>query len=269
MDRLIKTRWKVLPEEQRSGIRNFVVGVIVKTSSDEGTLRREKSFVNKLNLILVQILKQEWCVFFSLFLSFLPFLTDLSFPSPFFLRPSRSLHRDDDLLCYLPYRTRPLALSPSRSLHSLQYRRRSLFHSSPPLLPLIRPLLPSSSTITQASQLAQLHSRDRRLVPSEPLDLRKQHGHPQVVVGGDLRVLGGTDDDAEDEGFEGSDCAYFSLFPPLSLFPLFFTEERADGSRSPVRQSLTLSPRRIDSVKNSPKFSNSASKSSRRPTSLA
>lgn len=62
MDRLIKTRWKVLPEEQRSGIRNFVVQVIVKTSSDEQTLRREKSFVNKLNLILVQILKQEWCV---------------------------------------------------------------------------------------------------------------------------------------------------------------------------------------------------------------
>ncbi|GJN94744.1 hypothetical protein Rhopal_007836-T1 [Rhodotorula paludigena] len=60
MDRLIKTRWKVLPEEQRSGIRNFVVQVIVKTSSDEQTLKREKSFVNKLNLILVQILKQEW-----------------------------------------------------------------------------------------------------------------------------------------------------------------------------------------------------------------
>ncbi|KAK4331001.1 Exportin-1 [Rhodotorula toruloides] len=60
LDRLIKTRWKVLPEEQRSGIRNFVVQVIVKTSSDEATLKREKSFLNKLNLILVQILKQEW-----------------------------------------------------------------------------------------------------------------------------------------------------------------------------------------------------------------
>ncbi|GAA5943651.1 hypothetical protein JCM10213_008936 [Rhodosporidiobolus nylandii] len=60
MDKLIKTRWKVLPEEQRSGIRNFVVQVIVKSSSEEATLRREKSFVNKLNLILVQILKQEW-----------------------------------------------------------------------------------------------------------------------------------------------------------------------------------------------------------------
>lgn len=62
MDRLIKTRWKVLPEEQRSGIRNFVVQIIVKTSSDDATMRREKSFLNKLNLILVQILKQEWYV---------------------------------------------------------------------------------------------------------------------------------------------------------------------------------------------------------------
>lgn len=62
--KLIKARWKTLPEEQRSRIRNFIVGVVVKTSSDDATLRKEKSYVNKLNLILVQILKQEWSVFF-------------------------------------------------------------------------------------------------------------------------------------------------------------------------------------------------------------
>jgi exportin-1 len=60
MDKLIKSRWKVLPAEQRSGIRNFIVGVIVKVSGDEASLRREKGYVNKLNLILVQIIKQEW-----------------------------------------------------------------------------------------------------------------------------------------------------------------------------------------------------------------
>lgn len=60
MDKLIKSRWKVLPAEQRSGIRNFIVGVIVKVSGDENALRREKGYVNKLNLILVQIIKQEW-----------------------------------------------------------------------------------------------------------------------------------------------------------------------------------------------------------------
>lgn len=62
MDKLIKTRWKVLPDEQRTGIRNFVVGVIVKSSEDDQTMKREKSYLNKLNLILVQILKQEWWV---------------------------------------------------------------------------------------------------------------------------------------------------------------------------------------------------------------
>jgi exportin-1 len=60
MDKLIRSRWKILPEDQRSGIRNFIVSVIVKSSSDEASLRKEKSYINKLNLILVQILKQEW-----------------------------------------------------------------------------------------------------------------------------------------------------------------------------------------------------------------
>lgn len=60
MDKLIRSRWKILPEDQRSGIRNFIVSVIVKSSSDEQSLRKEKSYINKLNLILVQILKQEW-----------------------------------------------------------------------------------------------------------------------------------------------------------------------------------------------------------------
>lgn len=62
MDKLIKARWKILPEDQRSGIRNFIVNVIIANSENEDTMRREKSFLNKLNLILVQILKQEWCV---------------------------------------------------------------------------------------------------------------------------------------------------------------------------------------------------------------
>ena len=38
-----------------TGIRNFIVGITVKVSSDEATLRREKTYVNKLNLALVQV----------------------------------------------------------------------------------------------------------------------------------------------------------------------------------------------------------------------
>ncbi|KZT28554.1 hypothetical protein NEOLEDRAFT_1129372 [Neolentinus lepideus HHB14362 ss-1] len=60
LEKLINTRWKSLPEGQRQGIRNFVVGVTVKVASDETTLRKEKTYINKLNLALVQILKQEW-----------------------------------------------------------------------------------------------------------------------------------------------------------------------------------------------------------------
>ncbi|KAH8117543.1 CRM1 C terminal-domain-containing protein [Phellopilus nigrolimitatus] len=60
LEKLIQTRWKALPDGQRQGIRNFIVGVVVKVSSDEATMRKEKSYVNKLNLALVQILKQEW-----------------------------------------------------------------------------------------------------------------------------------------------------------------------------------------------------------------
>ncbi|KIL00134.1 hypothetical protein PAXRUDRAFT_822010 [Paxillus rubicundulus Ve08.2h10] len=60
LEKLIMTRWKTLPDGQRQGIRNFVVGITVKVASDETTMRKEKTFINKLNLALVQILKQEW-----------------------------------------------------------------------------------------------------------------------------------------------------------------------------------------------------------------
>ena len=37
------------------GIRNFIVGVTVKVASDDTTLRKEKTYINKLNLALVQV----------------------------------------------------------------------------------------------------------------------------------------------------------------------------------------------------------------------
>ncbi|KAK7015002.1 CRM1 C terminal-domain-containing protein [Favolaschia claudopus] len=60
LEKLITTRWKTLPDGQRQGIRNFIVGVTVKVASDEATMRKEKTFIDKLDLTLVQILKQEW-----------------------------------------------------------------------------------------------------------------------------------------------------------------------------------------------------------------
>jgi exportin-1 len=52
--------WKILPREQREGIKNYVVGKVIAMSSDEELMKREKLFVGKLNLTLVEILKQEW-----------------------------------------------------------------------------------------------------------------------------------------------------------------------------------------------------------------
>lgn len=37
------------------GIRNFIVGVTVRIASEEVNLRRERAYLNKLNLALVQV----------------------------------------------------------------------------------------------------------------------------------------------------------------------------------------------------------------------
>ncbi|KAM7463572.1 hypothetical protein LguiA_031693 [Lonicera macranthoides] len=60
LEGVIKYRWNALPVEQRDGMKNYISDVIVKLSSDEISFRRERLYVNKLNIILVQILKHEW-----------------------------------------------------------------------------------------------------------------------------------------------------------------------------------------------------------------
>lgn len=60
LEEVIKTRWKVLPRNQCEGIKKYVVGLIIKTSSDSKTMESNKVYLNKLNIILVQILKREW-----------------------------------------------------------------------------------------------------------------------------------------------------------------------------------------------------------------
>lgn len=60
LEEVIKTRWKILPRNQCEGIKKYVVGLIIKTSSDPATMEANKVYLNKLNMILVQILKREW-----------------------------------------------------------------------------------------------------------------------------------------------------------------------------------------------------------------
>lgn len=60
LENVIKTRWRVLPRNQCEGIKKYIVGLIIKTSSDPEGIERERVYLNKLNMILVQILKREW-----------------------------------------------------------------------------------------------------------------------------------------------------------------------------------------------------------------
>ena len=56
LENVIKTRWKVLPRAQCEGIKKYIVGLIIKTSSESALLEREKVYVGKLNMILVQVM---------------------------------------------------------------------------------------------------------------------------------------------------------------------------------------------------------------------
>jgi exportin-1 len=60
LDGVIKYRWGLLPNDQREGIKNFVSNLIIKLSADETTFRRDRAYINKINNVLVQILKHDW-----------------------------------------------------------------------------------------------------------------------------------------------------------------------------------------------------------------
>ena len=60
LEKLVQARWNALPREQCLGIRNYIVSLIIKHTSNEANLSKESVFINKLNVVLVQILKYEW-----------------------------------------------------------------------------------------------------------------------------------------------------------------------------------------------------------------
>ncbi|RHY29185.1 hypothetical protein DYB32_005362 [Aphanomyces invadans] len=51
----IKYKWFIMPKEQREGIKQYIVGKILTLAADETTMRKERLFINKLNLVLVQV----------------------------------------------------------------------------------------------------------------------------------------------------------------------------------------------------------------------
>jgi exportin-1 len=56
----IGTKWKVIPADQREGIRNFIVGKILLLSSDDAAMKENQVLLSRMNLVLIQILKQDW-----------------------------------------------------------------------------------------------------------------------------------------------------------------------------------------------------------------
>lgn len=51
----VKRKWKVLPDDQKKGIKNFTVGLIIKMSSDAAVLKAQSALITKLNSVLVQV----------------------------------------------------------------------------------------------------------------------------------------------------------------------------------------------------------------------
>lgn len=60
LNKLIQYRWKTIPENERIGIRNFIVNMIISLCDNETIFETERALINKIDLTLVQILKQEW-----------------------------------------------------------------------------------------------------------------------------------------------------------------------------------------------------------------
>ena len=52
---VIQYHWKALPRAQCDGIRNFIVDKVIKLSTTEESLRKEKVFLQKLNDTLVKV----------------------------------------------------------------------------------------------------------------------------------------------------------------------------------------------------------------------
>ncbi|CAL9736999.1 exportin-1 [Monosporozyma servazzii] len=60
LEKLINTRWNSLPQEQKSGILNFIIGMILTLSKIQMKSMKNNGLIQKADLILVHILKKEW-----------------------------------------------------------------------------------------------------------------------------------------------------------------------------------------------------------------
>ncbi len=60
LEDVVLYRWKILPVDDREGMKNFIIVTVLNSCKDERQMQAEKLCINKLNEVLVQIVKQEW-----------------------------------------------------------------------------------------------------------------------------------------------------------------------------------------------------------------
>ncbi len=55
LEDVIKTKWKLLSEEQRFGIRNYLVDMLIKNVTDDASFANNTHLINKLNYVIVLV----------------------------------------------------------------------------------------------------------------------------------------------------------------------------------------------------------------------
>lgn len=60
LEAVVRTRWGALPDAQREGVKTYVSNLIIRLATDEAAFRAQRTLVAKLNLVLVDVLKQDW-----------------------------------------------------------------------------------------------------------------------------------------------------------------------------------------------------------------
>ncbi|CAM9232138.1 unnamed protein product [Chrysoparadoxa australica] len=60
LDDTIQTRWKILPVGQREGVKNYLVQKIILISQNDESMKTQRVLLNKMDQVLVAVLKQEW-----------------------------------------------------------------------------------------------------------------------------------------------------------------------------------------------------------------
>lgn len=60
LEAVIQHKWKSLPQVQRDGIKNYIISKMLELSSEASIMAQNQLLLHKMNLVLVQIVKQDW-----------------------------------------------------------------------------------------------------------------------------------------------------------------------------------------------------------------